>query len=291
MAERVVFHGNHLAVARGARLVLFEVAGDALRSVGDGEAPAEIAAMCVAPHMPWVVGRDAEHHQVWWWRQGDGARVLARRIGAQDHAIGSIVEIAGESFVALSQSGRLQLVRGDGTEAAALAIDRPIRWACHTFVSLPGGRIAVLGNIADEPTDMVFVLPASTLLSGPDAIQCALVAIRANDPTISHDRAIQLVAGPGPGDTLVVLRDPEDEEPPPEADDEDEEYPDTWGLRGAYLRDLTSGAMVERAPWDVRFAKLAAVAATARVIAVEVSGGVDVRDRTTGGVEHVRARC
>ena len=287
MVERVVFHGNHLAVARGARLALFEVAGDAMRAVGDGEAPADIAALCVAPHMPWVVGRDAEHRQVWWWRPGDGARVLARGTGSQDHAIGSIVEIAGESFVALSQSGRLRLVRSDGSEAAALAIDRPIRWACHTFVPLPGERIAVVGNVTDEPTDMVFVVPARTLLSGTDAIQRALVAIRAHDPTICHDHAIQVVAGPGPGDTLVVLRDPEDEEPPPDADDEADEYPDTWGLRGAYLRDLTSGAMIERTPWDVRFAKLAAVAATARVLAVEVPGGVDVRDRATGAVEHV----
>jgi hypothetical protein len=287
VVERVVFRGKHLAVARGARLELFEVAGEMLHGVGGGEAPGDIAALCVAPHAPWVVGRDAEHRQVWWWRQDDGVRILARPAAARDHAIGSLVEIDGESFVALSQSGRLRLVRSDGTEAAALVIDRPIRWACHGFALLPGGRVAVLGNIADEPTDLVFVLPARTLLSGPDAIQRTLVAIRAHDPTVSHDRALTLVAGPGPGDTLVVLRNPEAEEPPPDPDDEADEYPDTWGLRGAYLRDLTSGAMVDRTPWDVRFAKLAAAAATARVLAVEVPGGVDVRDRATGAVEHV----
>lgn len=287
MAERVVFHGDHLAVASGAHLALFEVAGEALRSVGEGEAPADVAALCVAPHAPWVVGRDPEHRQVWWWRPGHGARVLAHRTAARDHAIGSIVEIAGESLVALSQSGRLRLVRGDGSEAAALAIDRPIRWACHAFVPLPGGRIAVVGNLVDEPTDLVFVMPGRALLSGADALQRALVAIRAHDPTICQDRTLRVVAGPGPGDTLVVLRNPEDEEPPPDASDEADEYPDTWGLRGAYLRDLTTGAMVARMPWDVRFAKLAAVAATARVVAVEVPGGVDVRDRATGAVEHV----
>jgi hypothetical protein len=287
VAERAVFRGDHLAVARGAQLALFEVAGDRLRRVSEGSAPADVAALAVAPHAPWVVGRDAEHRQVWWWRPGDGARILAQPTGARDHAIGSLVEIAGESFVALSQGGRLRLLRGDGGEAAALAIDQPTRWACHAFVQLPGGRVAILGNIAGEPTDMVLVVPARALLAGPDTIQRALASTRALDGALVHDRAIALVVGPGPGETMVALRDPEDEEPPPDASDEADEYPDVWGLRGAYLRDLTSRALIEPTAWDVRFAKLAAVCATARVIAVETGGGVDVRDRATGAVDHV----
>ena len=287
MAEHAVFRGNYLAVAHGLRLALFEVTGDRLCSAGDGDAPADVAALAVAPHMPWVVGRDAEHRHVWWWRPGDDARILARHDGARDHAIGSFVEIAGESFVALSQGGRLRLLRGDGSEAAALAIDRPISWACHTFVQLPAGRVAIVGNIAGEPTDMVIIVPARALLAGSDAIQRALAATRALDGTFVHDRAIALIVGPGPGETMVALRDPEDEEPPPDADDEADEYPDVWGLRGIYLRDLTSRALVELTAWDVRFAKLAAVCATARVIAVETRGGVDVRDRATGAIDHV----
>jgi hypothetical protein len=282
-----VFRGNYLAVAHGQRLALFEVTGDRLCSAGDGDAPADVAALAVSPHMPWVVGRDADHRHVWWWRPGGDTRVLARHTGARDHAIGSFVEIADESFIALSQGGRLRLLRGDGSEAAALAIDRPVSFACHGFVQLPGGRVAIVGNIAGEPTDMVLVVSARALLAGPDAVQRALAATRVVDGPLVHDRAIALIVGPGPGETMVALRDPEDEEPPPDADDDAAEYPDVWGLRGTYLRDLTSRALVERAAWDVQFAKLAAVCATARVIAVETRGGVDVRDRATCAVNHL----
>jgi hypothetical protein len=166
VVERVVFCGKHLAVVRGARLELFEVAGEMVHSVVGGEAPGDIAALCVAPHAPWVVGRDAEHRQVWWWRQGDGTRILARSVGARDHAIGSLVEIYGEAFVVLSQFGRLRLVRSDGSDAAALAIDRPIRWACHGFAPLRGGRVAVLGNSADGTTTRI-TLSARALSPAP----------------------------------------------------------------------------------------------------------------------------
>lgn len=287
MHERVVFRGNFLAVARGARLELFEVAGDALRGIGAGDAPAEVAAFTVAGHAPWVVGRDPEHRQVWWWSPSSGARTIAHRTGARDHALGGVVEIGGASFVTVSQHGRLRLLRGDGSEAIALVTDRPVAWACHAFVPLAADRVAILGNVPGEPLDMVVVVKAGDLLAGQDAIQRALAAANASPggPAL-HDQAVSIVVGPGPGETVVVLRDPELEEEPDDDADPDE-LPDTWGLRGVYLRDLNTSAIVERAPWDVPFHKLAAIAATARVVAVEVPGGVVVRDRVTGAVEQV----
>jgi len=286
-AERTAFRGDHLAHSRGARLELFVVDGDALRSLGAGDAPTEVAALTVAAHAPWVVGRDPGHLQVWQWTPERGAHTLARRTGTRDHAIGSLVEIGGETFAGLSQNGRLRLLRADGTEASTLASDRPLPWATHAFVPLAGERVAMLGNVHGEPCDMLVVLPARDLLAGPDAIQRALVAANAARAGSSpHDCAISLVVGPGPGDTMVVLRDPEDEEAA-DPDDDPDDLPDTWGLRGVYLRDLTTGALVQRASWDLPFHKLTSITATPRVIAAETSDGVAIRDRATGAVEHV----
>jgi hypothetical protein len=122
-------------------------------------------------------------------------------------------------------------------------------------VALSGDRVAVIGNIPAEPCDMVLVLPVRELVAGPDALQRALAAALAapGGPAL-HDRAISLVVGPGPDDAMVVLRDPEDEEPP-DADADPDELPDTWGLRGFYLRSLGNRSIVERAPWDERFHK------------------------------------
>jgi hypothetical protein len=145
----------------------------------------------------------------------------------------------------------------------------------------------MLGNVQADPSDQVLVLPARDLLADRDAIQRALATASASRTTARlHDRAMSLVVGPGPGETMVVLRDPDqDEEPDPDA--EPDELPDTWGLRGVYLRDLATCALIERAEWDVPFAKLTAIAATPSVIAVEVASGVAVRDRRTGEVKHI----
>lgn len=287
MAERTVFRGRYLASVRDATLELFEVDGATVRRLGTGDAPAEIAAFTVAAHAPWVVGRDPEHRQVWSWCPGAAVRTLARRTGVNDHAIASFVEIGGESLLALSQGGRLRLSGRDGDERAVLTADRPVAWATHGFVSLPGDRVAVIGNIPAEPCDMVLVVPARELVAGSEALQRALAAALAapGGPAL-HDRAISLVVGPGPDDAMVVLRDPEDEEPP-DADADPDELPDSWGLRGLYLRSLGDRSIVERAPWDARFRKLAAIAATARVVAVEVDGGVAIRDRQSGAITHV----
>ncbi|HEY4244815.1 MAG TPA: hypothetical protein VGM88_33600 [Kofleriaceae bacterium] len=251
------FRGRHLVRARGRRLELFAVDGDRLIRAGEGDAPTEVGFATVGAREPWVVGRDPRHQAVWSWTPS-GAKILHEGRGA----IGGVVELGGASYITLATRGQLALQGADRT----VAIAYPNSWWTHALVPLGGDRIAILGNIADEPKDQLLVTTGEALLRGAM-------------PTEPADEAIKLIVGRAPGDAMVVVRDPDGEEDPVDPRDADE-VPAVWGFTGAYI-----GA--ERAPWSLPFAKLAAVCATDRVIAVQLADGVAIRERATGAVQQI----
>jgi hypothetical protein len=144
---------------------------------------------------------------------------------------------------------------------------------------LSSTHVAITGNLFSDPADMVITVAFDDLLVRPDAVQAAI----ANGYPV-HDRAMKVVVGPGPSGTAVVMRDPEAEEPP----ESDDDLPDTWGLRGYYLRRLSDGALIDRASYAETFDKDATIVATDRSIAIEVPDGVDLLARSGLPMRRIR---
>ena len=110
-------------------------------------------------------------------------------------------------------------------------------------VELPGGRLALHGNEPDDPFEVIVTVVIDRLARDPEAVHVALTTLA---PV--WDRSIDLAIGPGPGTTAVVFRNPDGEEEPDDEDD-DRTGGDVVAFTGFYLRDLDSGALVQRVPF------------------------------------------
>jgi hypothetical protein len=87
---------------------------------------------------------------------------------------------------------------------------------------------------------MIATVRTERLVSDPQTVQVALTTLA---PV--WDRAVALAVGAGPGTTTVVFRDFDGEE---EADDFDDDHDggDVVAFTGFYLRELATGALVQR---------------------------------------------
>jgi hypothetical protein len=222
---------------------------------------------------------DSGHEHALRWRPGRAPEELAVRRGVRDAFTCDVLSIDGEALFLVNQGGRLRGRRGDGTTRFDANLSTPHAYDCHRVVALPGQRGAIVGALFGDPHALILTVAAAELLADPDAVQRAIETA----PPV-HDFALHLAIGPAPDLAAVVARDPEDEEPPEDADDETH---DLWGHRGFYLRDLASGAVVQRIAYAGPIASGATMVATARSVAIEVRGGVDVVDRDSAQVDRI----
>lgn len=210
------------------------------------------------------------------WRDGIGVDDFLEAADQRDIVAGGFVSIDGSS---VTLAGRDRELRGLGEGDRVLFtadLRSPHAFAPRTFARLPGNRLAMVGSFFSDPLDVAITVDVHALFSDRDAVQ---KAIRAHAPV--RDRAVDVAVGPCASNAAVVLRDPEDEEEPDE-DEDDEERGDVEGFAGLYVRDLETGALVERHAYAGRAGSGASLCATTRWIAVEVLGGVDLVGRETG---------
>jgi hypothetical protein len=261
------------------RVEVFAASETRLTPISTIVLPQIAGAVDVSAKVPWIVGRDAQHEECWAWRPETGYTVIGRREGTSELVVAGFIEAPDQTLLAVAKGPELQIFDGVGRLVNVLEVGRPHAWRCHRFTAISNTHVSITGNLFSDPSDMIITVTLADLLSVRSAVQTAL-----ENGCAIHDRAMKLVVGRGPAGTAVVIRDPEDEEP---ADDNDE-LPDTWGLRGYYMRQLSSGVLSERAAYDGAFSKDATLVATDRSIAIEVPGGVDIIERPGVGLRTVR---
>jgi hypothetical protein len=205
------------------------------------------------------------------WTERGGLQQFARSTGARDAFGCGFIIANGTVLTVLAQNGVLRAFSDDDRQEFAANLRAPFSFRARQFVGLPGGRVAIIGAQFGDPADTVVSLPTDELGKNPDAIQLAL---KGRGPV--SDRAGRLGVGPCPPAAAVVLRDPNDDEGVDDTDPEDR--PDVWGFTGAYVRDLSSGALVEQHSY-VFPEGYSAIGATSDWIVVQRSGGIDLMDR------------
>lgn len=152
----------------------------------------------------------------------------------------------------------------------------PLSFRVEATVALAGDRLAILGHHFSDTLDTLAVVPTAELAGNPEALERALL-----ERTGIRDSAVRLAAGPC-GDDIVVFRDPEDNE---DRDPDDDDPPgELDGFRGLYLRALAGGALLGRIDHDAPIQTGARLGGSARWLAVECPGRVDILDRATGAV-------
>ncbi len=271
MAERLVMGRGGLAVARGREVSLYRVDDGAARLAHRVDAEVEVQRLHVA------AGGDAalfgDRDRVWCWTAAGGTRLLATRAGPREHfAVG----FAGvdDTVVLLAQKGALTATDLGGGPRFTAELRSPRSLYAERVVELPAGFLALHGAEFSDPFDTVVVVELAALAGDAQRVQAALADRR---PLV--DRAPRLIVGPGPGSSAVVFRDPEAEEAH-DPDDDPDELPDVWGLRGFYLRDLHSGALIRRVGFDGPVEPGAELMATAHGFVLTSASAVQVLDRS-----------
>jgi len=220
--------------------------------------------------------------RAWYWRVGAGLRVMATSTGTRDRFGCGFAVVNGEVITLLAQNGALSGFADSGRELFKANIRSPHSFYPRSFVQLPGGRLALAGSFFSDVMDTVVTVPINLLIKDPEAVQHA---IRTRQPI--WDRAVDLTVGPCEPDAAVALRDPEDNEVP--EDEEDiEELGDVGNFAGVYLRNLDTGALIERHSYNGAAGSGAPIVATTDLIAVQVAGGIDIIRRGSGDVREIR---
>ncbi len=275
--------GNLVARIDGDAVEFDELLGDTMRVVDRVELDAPIAWIELAPDGSGALLRDPGARRAWWWRRGRGTEPLVTSSGPRDPFGCGYVTVEGVSIVLIAHGGLLRGLdaSGDVRFEAALGPPRPFRPS--VFVELPGGRLALLGEQPGDPFDMVATVKVERLVSDPRAVETALTTLA---PV--WDRTAELAVGPGPGMTALVYRNPNGEE---EADDDEDEGDyvggDVVAFTGFYLRDLDSGALVQRLPFDRPIRGRTMIRADERAILAFAAEHLLEVDRVTGAVREI----
>lgn len=218
---------------------------------------------------------------LWRWREHGGLDLVVTAAEIRDSIGHGFIMVDGSVLTVLSQGGMLRAMSDDGREQFAANLRSPHSLHAYNFVNLPKDRIAIVGLFFADYCDTIMTVDQNMLLSDPEAVQMA-VATKA--PV--WDRAVHLSVGPCEPNAAVVLRNPEnDEVPQNEADLED--LGDVGNFAGVYIRDLDTGALIERHTYSGRTGM--PIVANADWIAVQVTGGIDMIDRKSGAVHQVPA--
>jgi hypothetical protein len=227
-----------------------------------------------------IYGEHARY--VWLWEVEHGPRLLATATGSRDMFGCGFALVGGELLTLIAQGGILRGVGVDRLHRFSTNLRTPHSFDPRRFVSLPGGRLTLVGGFFSDPLDTAVTVAIEALRVNPNAVQDA---IRQKLPI--SDRAVDLAVGPCPPDAAVVLRDPEDNEIP---DDEEaaEELGDVENFAGIYIRQLPTARLVQRIPYRGRGGSGSGIVGTDRYVALEVPGNVDVLDRATCTLHSVR---
>ncbi len=157
----------------------------------------------------------------------------------------------------------------------------------HKLVPLNDENTFVaLGHFFSEGKDSLWTLTFDELVEDPQA--AARVAV--SKKGIS-DYAYRLAAGPCGTDSVVLFRDPQDDEEPDEGDDP-AEMGDVENFHGLYIRRLADGALVERIPYEAPIATGAPLFATATTVVVGCPDRIDLvpRQGVAGGIVSIPTR-
>ncbi len=218
---------------------------------------------------------------LWCWREGFGIDLVANASGSRDAFGYGFVRAGASVFTVLSQGGLLRAMSRDGRERFTANLRSPHAVHAHSFVTLPNDRVAIVGFFFADYCDVAVTVDLKTLMEDKDAVQNAIVT---KAPV--WDRAVDLAMGPCEPDAAVIWRNPEDEEIPEDEEDLDD-LGDVGDFTGLYVRDLDTGALVERHPYSGRPRGGELIAATIDRIAVQVNGGIDVIHRKTGAIREI----
>jgi hypothetical protein len=232
--------GQVVARVDDSKVEIFEVDGSKVRSVDRFVADAPIAWIELAPDGRSALVRDPSARQSWWWRRGVGLERLVTAASPRDPFGCGYVTIGGASVVLIAHAGRLRGLDLHGEVLFEANLGKPRPFHPSSFVELPGGRLALVGHEPDDPFTMIATVITERLVSDPQTVHVALTTLA---PV--WDRAVALAVGAGPSTTAVVFRDPDGEE---EADDFDSDHVggDVVAFTGFYLRELATGALVQR---------------------------------------------
>jgi hypothetical protein len=277
MGSVFAFSGDTLAQGAGTAVRLARAGEDLARF--DVDAPAEW--LKVSPNGKSVLIYGARGTRAWRWREGAGLELFATATGSRDAFGCGFIVVDGSVCTVLAQAGVIRGLSDDGRELFAANVRSPHSFRARDFVQFPGGRVALVGSFFGDYSDTVVTLPLESLIRDPDGVQ---KAIRSKAPV--WDRAVDLAVGPCEPRSAVVLRDPEDTETP-EDEEDGEDLGDVGNFAGVYVRDLDTGALVERHAYSGRAGSGAPIAATPDWIAVQVIGGIDMIRRGSGAVHEV----
>ena len=268
--------GRTVARVDGAVVELAELDGAGARPVDRFTLDTPVGWIELAPDGESALVRDGDGGRAWWWRRGVGLAPLAAARDSRDRFGCGYVTVDGVSLVLVAQADRLRALDRSGEVRFEADLGRPRRFQPSSFVELPGGRLALHGHEPDDPFEVIVTVAVDRLARDPAAVHVALTTLA---PV--WDRSIELAIGPGPGTTAVVFRNPDGEEEP---DDEDDDRPggDVAAFTGFYLRDLATGALIERVPFAATVRGGTILHASARAILAFADRTLVSIDRATG---------
>jgi len=219
--------------------------------------------------------------RIWRWRDGLGVEQFLEASNSRDILGCGFFALNGSIVTLVSKDRTLRGLAPEGRELFACNLRSPHSFIPRSFSQLPGNRLALTGFFFSDPYDVAITVSLDELSRTSEAVQHAIAA---QAPV--RDRAVHIAVGPCHPAAAVVLRDPGDTEVRGE-DDDDEDRGDVENFTGVYIRDLDSGALIERHPYAGSAVSGSSIAATEDWIAVQVVGGVDMIPRGTGAVRNI----
>jgi hypothetical protein len=275
--------GDTAALAGGTTVTILHGIPGTFDETARFDLPAAVERLEVAPDGRSVLVWSARARQLWRWAEGEGHRLIAQHRKRNPFGAGFLA-IGPEVLTVLGQDGVLRGIAAGGEERFLADLVSRFAFTMHGLVRLSPGHLALFGHEADDYHDAVATVPVEQLLTDRAAVQEAL---RLRRPV--YDRAVRNAIGPcrAAAPAAVVYRDPEDEEVP-EDEEEREELGDVGNFTGVYVRDLGTGALVERLSYRGG-ARGVRAAASERLAAFDVVGGIDVVTRGSGEIHEIRA--
>jgi hypothetical protein len=284
MARHILALGGDTVVhAFGVSVEILRVTPAGKEQVTSFDVDVDVDWLSVAPDGQSALIWGGWARRLWRWRAGAGHQLIATNSQRGDDFGGGFAIIRGETTMFVAQHGDLRGFGIDGRNRLTANLGTPRNFKLLSITNLPGNRLALYGNEASDPYRQIYTVYANDLLNDPDSFQ---KAIRPAAPV--NDRAWRLMVGPCAPDSAVVFRDPDDLEIPDD-DDDLEAFGDVGNFTGVYIRNLDSGELVERIPYNGQVISGVRILATPRLVALEVEGGIDLISRGSGEVREIRA--
>jgi hypothetical protein len=138
---------------------------------------------------------------------------------------------------------------------------------------LDGDSVAAIGHGESESKDSLLTLSVKGLIEAPTDEVAELLARQR-----PADYAYSVAAGPCGADSIVVYRDPEDDEEPEEGEEPES---DIENLHGFYVRRLHDSRLVQRIEYADEVASRTALFSTSKTVVVGQPGRIELLDRAS----------